>query len=690
MKLTHPLAALVLVAASACGGAGHAASFTLHNGTRIDVDARGNVTLSKAGKPLITLDGRGPESASFAASATSLFGQWQHERAAEARRVFGNYDGARITEDGIVTVTYLAGDGRRARVTIRPDEENVRLSVAVDGDYDSIALPLRCDPGASFHGWGEQYNATDQRGERFDLFVEEQGVGRNGPTDALTIAGHAHTTYYPMPYFLDARGFGVLFETDYRTLVDVCATDAAVAWIEVEAQQPLEAIVFTGPETTDVIRALGDHVGRPAKPPDWAYDLWIGAQGGRDAVLAEVDALEAADIPFSAIWAQDWTGPRTNAGGGSGVQYRWVADETHYPDLAGMIDELHQRGHRFLAYANPFVMPNLPDHFAEMDEDGLLIRDDGGDTLLHASPAGDASHPDLTHAATRDYVKKHLRAMVDDLGIDGWMADFGEWVPLEASLSDGADPRAYHNRYPEAWHRLSREVMDAARPDGDWAVFTRSGWTGQQSVAQIVWCGDQEATFDEGDGLPTVVPCLLNLGLSGLPFVTHDIAGFSGGPSSKELYLRWVELGAFTPIMRTHEGNEKEANWSWERDADTAEHLRKFALVHAALKEQLVSLADVAAATSLPVVRHLMLEFPDDAGSRTIDDQFMLGVDLLVAPVVTEGATSREVYLPPGSWHHVWTRDVYEGPATITVNAPIGEPPVFANRASHPIFSAIP
>ena len=682
-------AALGALLVSGCSDAPDPASFDLPGGTRVDVDEHGAVALSVNERSLVTLDGRGPESASFDLGWSSLFGQWRFERSGELRRRYGSYDGA--TRNGnTVTVRYLADDGAVAHVTITADGSGIGVGVDTEAAFDALALPIRCEAESSFFGWGEQYNATDQRGERFDLFVQEQGIGRNGPVDIPTIAGHAHTTYYPMPYFLDARGFGMLFNTDYRTLVDLCASDETVAWVEVESSAPLSATVITGPTPRDVVNALGARVGRPAKPPPWAWGLWIGSQGGRDAVLAEVDALEAANIDVSAVWAQDWTGPRMNAGGGFGVQYRWVADDAHYPDLAGMIDELHTRGYRFLAYANPFVMPALPDHFDAMDAAGHLVMDDNGDTLLHPSPAGDASSPDLTNPAARDYVKSQLAAMVSDLGIDGWMADFAEWVPLEAHFADGSDPLAAHNRYPEAWHRLSREVMDELRPDGDWAVFSRSGWTGQQSVAQIVWCGDQEATFEAHDGLPTVVPCMLNLGLSGVPFVTHDIAGFSGGPSTKELYLRWIELGAFTPIMRTHEGNEKEANWSWEKDAETTDHLRYFAAVHAALEPTLAALADEAAQTSMPMVRHLMLVFPDDTESRGVDDQFMLGDAILVAPVVTEGATERDVYLPPGSWRHAWTGDMHEGGQTVTVSAPIGQPPVFTLGPAVPDFAAVP
>jgi alpha-glucosidase len=658
--------------------AADAARHLLDNGVVVDVGTDGSVRLSKDGRTLITIDGRGPVSADFELLSNDLFGMWQFERSGEQRRGFSRYVGSDATADGAV-VRYEAPDGSEARILLNADADAVRLHLSVDGTFQALALPLSCDAEASFFGWGAQYNATDQRGERFDLFVQEQGLGRKGTPEVLTAAGHAHTSYYPMPYFVDARGFGMLVETDYRTIVDLCASDASVAWLEVEAAEPLSALVFPGPTTADVVRALGDRVGRPKQPPAWAHELWIGSQGGRDAVLAEAAALEAAGIDVGVFWVQDWTGPRPQVGGGTGVQYRWTADDAHYPDLPGLVDDLHGRGYRFLAYANPFVMPSLSDHFDAMDAAGLLIQDGDGTTLLHPSPAGaDASHPDLTNPESADYVKSFLTAMVRDIGFDGWMADFAEWLPIESTLFDGSDARAYHNRYPEAWHRLSREVMDQQRPTGDWVVFTRSGWTGQQAVAQVVWCGDQEATFEASDGLPTVVPCMLNLGLSGVPFVTHDIAGYSGGPSSKELFLRWVELGAFTPIMRTHEGNLKDENWSWDSDQQTIDHVRRFAAIHALLAPELQQLAREAADSSMPIVRHLMMVFPEDRAARAVDDQFMLGPDLLVAPVVRQGATSRSVYLPSGNWFHVWSGESYEGSATVEVAAPIGEPPVFS------------
>jgi alpha-glucosidase len=193
----------------------------------------------------------------------------------------------------------------------------------------------------------------------------------------------------------------------------------------------------------------------------------------------------------------------------------------------------------------------------------------------------------------------------------------------------------------------------------------------------IHWIGDQEATWAPEDGLPTVVPAMINLGLVGVPFVTHDIAGFSGGPSSKELYLRWSELGAFTPVMRTHEGDNRDSNWRWNSDEETVAHVRRFSRVHEALAPHMARWAREAAVSSMPLVQHMMLAFPEDEATWSLSDQYMLGGELLVAPVVSQGATSRELYLPEGDWVHVWTGETYAGGRTLTVDAPVGAPPVF-------------
>jgi len=662
--------------------------FVLADGTEVRVDPLGGISLQAGARRFFgTAPGVGPVARQFTTSWEGELGIWSFSREGEVVLPASGFVQAAQAGDEVV-VDFASDDGQvQARYTLATHVpgEATRITLTMEGpdSIDSVAVPLRCDDEASFYGFGEQYDATEHRGEALSLWVSEQGIGRDPTGPKLPLNGDAHTTYFPMPWFLDARGFGVLALTDHRTEVDVCAREAEVAWMEVIDGAPLELRVFHGPAPLDVVRQLGDEVGRPPPPPAWAWRPWIGAQGGREAILAEADALEAAQIPVGVLWVQDWTGIRPNFGGGFGVEYRWLADEELYPDLAGMIAELAARDLRFLSYANPFVVPTL-EHWDEMAAAGLLVANEAGEPFQHLAPNGFSGLPDLTQEAAREYVREHLRAMVSDYGMDGWMADFGEWLRLDSVLADGRDPAAFHDLYPIEWQQLSREVMDELRPDGDWVVFARSGWTGAQGVTMVYWVGDQEATWSPHDGLPTVVPAMLSLGLSGVPVVTHDIAGFSGGPSTKELWQRWTELGAFTPIMRTHEGNLSDQNWSWESDAETTEHFRRFARVHDALGPELAFLAELSASASMPMVRHLMLQFPDDPPSRGIDDQFLLGPSLLVAPVVEPGATSRPVYLPPGTWFHVWSGDAYEGGSTIDVDAPIGSPPVFSLEVDRP------
>ena len=670
----------------------------------VRVGEAGGITFVVDGRETLSTVGAAPQIKTVEEEERSGIGMWDFVRSGETVSELSSVQDVRESEEG-VEIDYESADGSVSAVLSvthpKPGQTSLLSLTVNSGAFDSVALPIRCDDESGFHGFGAQYHETDQRGEAFRLFVSEQGLGRDPDEPLLFLNGGRHTTYFPMPYFVDPRGFGALVRTAQRVEVDLCQSDPNVAWFEVVDDATFEMLVFHGPTMPDVIDQLGEEVGRPVEPPEWAYDLWIGAQAGTTetvlgagsaAIRAEAAALREAGIPAGVLWVQDWCGIRRNFDGGSGVQYRWEADTVLYPDLAEVVAELRDDGFRFLAYVNPFIDRDRDFFYSEMSEAGLLIRTEGGDNYDFIAPNGFSSAPDFSNPATREFVRETLAAIVDDYGIDGWMADFGEWVPSDASYFDGSDPVERHNLYPVDWHAIVREALDQVRPDGDWVSFGRSGYTGVHAHSMIHWIGDQETDWSETDGLPTVVPAMLNLGLSGIPFVTHDIAGFSGTvamPSTKELYMRWTELGAFTPIMRTHEGARKQLNWSWEKDEETTAHFRRFARIHAALKPDLLEWSSIAAQTSMPILRHLMLVFPEDEASRSVADQFMLGDELLVAPVVSEGAVAKEVYLPPGTWYHVWSGDLVQGGRLLEVDAPLGSPPVFSLGRDRPDLRAI-
>ncbi|MCA9642152.1 MAG: hypothetical protein KC492_15705 [Myxococcales bacterium] len=275
---------------------------------KVTPDRGGSVVVSVGDRDLLELASQGPIARRFDWSyqgSTALFTfNRDNEQAVQLE-----YDvGGVVALGGEVLVPLRASSGFGGEEalfgTVHFSEERLgttRIRVELSAGYDSLALPIVCTPEASFYGFGGQYNAIDQRGEAFDLFVREQGIGRDPSKPYGFTNGGPHTTYFPMPYFVDARGFGVYWRTDHRSLLDLCQSDPDVAWIEVESGEPLDLLVLHGPTMPRVIEALSEEVGRPTAPPSWAYDLWVGSQGGRDQVLADVDAIESAGIPAGAF-----------------------------------------------------------------------------------------------------------------------------------------------------------------------------------------------------------------------------------------------------------------------------------------------------------------------------------------------------------------------------------------------------
>jgi alpha-glucosidase (family GH31 glycosyl hydrolase) len=267
------------------------------------------------------------------------------------------------------------------------------------------------------------------------------------------------------------------------------------------------------------------------------------------------------------------------------------------------------------------------------------------------------------------------------LGADGWMNDFAEWLPTD-SINAAGSGMGRHNRYPVLWQEVAREAIDGA-PDGrsDRLFFGRSGWLGTPALADVIWAGDQRTTMDVDDGLPTIVPIGIGLGITGISTYGHDIAGYQSGTnpgSSKETYLRWTELGAWSPVMRTHHGSKPNGNWVWWSDAETTEQFRRYAKLHMALVPYMEGLAKVASETGLPIWRGLALAYPEDAAVWPIKDQVLVGDGLLVAPVVTEGETKRDVYFPAGRFYPWDSGEPVVGPTTASIDAPLTEIPVFA------------
>lgn len=280
----------------------------------------------------------------------------------------------------------------------------------------------------------------------------------------------------------------------------------------------------------------------------------------------------------------------------------------------------------------------------------------------------------------------------------GWMADFAEALPYDAVLASGESAESYHNTYPVEWARLNREAVEEVGMLGDVVIYNRAGHTRSPAHSLLFWQGDQLTTWDKYDGLVSALHGLISGGLSGLSLNHSDVGGYTslsrdglGYKRETELLERWTEMNAFTAVLRTHEGNQPGDNPQVYSDDAALAHFARFSKVYKALAFYRTQLMAEASQRGFPLVRHLMLHYPNDTRAQDINDEFLLGSEILVAPVKNKCWTApfcpynKDVYLPAGRWVHLWTGKVY-GSTTrgsdVTVKAPIGQPAVFYRQGS--------
>lgn len=263
-------------------------------------------------------------------------------------------------------------------------------------------------------------------------------------------------------------------------------------------------------------------------------------------------------------------------------------------------------------------------------------------------------------------------------GVCGWMCDFGESLPLDATLHSGGDSQAFHTLYPSLWAQLNQDAIQQASQSlkptctaDEVVFFMRSGNIHSPSVSRAFWLGDQMVTWDAYDGLATVVFGMLSSGLSGYSHTHSDIGGYTAIEyfpfeyiRRKELFMRWCELAAFTTMYRSHLGTLPEKNWQFNSDKDTLQHFFKMAVLFKGLSAYRSRLMEETYRYGWPVVRHMILNYPNNSKVYTEDltSQFMLGQEIIVAPVLKKGLTSVSVFLPSGStWVHFWSGQSYLG-----------------------------
>ncbi len=596
-----------------------------------------------------------------------------------------------VTErDGGLVATWAlinseSGSGTVSLVFSPHGERDLKIALETSrDDATGGELSMGCAQDEAFFGLGTQSFAMDLRGGKFPLWTQEQGNGKPEGGGVFPLNNIPEAAYAPMGVWHSSLGYTALLGHDAMSELDLCEThEDRVALRSYKAMPSL--VLVAGDTPLDRVSALTEYTGRPMDQPDWVFAPWNDAVGGPERLRAVASLLRSERIPSSAIWSEDWIGGEQTITGFR-LSYAWEWDAQLYPTLPEDIESLHADGFAFLAYFNTFV-PEPTRMFQEGVDGGFLIKNDAGEPLTFTDPAfRDAGLIDLTNPAARDWMKSYMLTAAN-MGIDGWMADFSEWLPTTSVLHDGSDPFVYHNLYPLDFQRLNTEAMTEAHADGpeapnNWTFFARSGWAsvngGASGTAATMWAGDQDTNWKRDDGFPTVIPIGTHVGLAGVSMFGTDIAGYSSVSSpntNKELFYRWSALGSMTPLMRTHHGSDECGNWAFDRDPETLAHYRRYASLHTLLFPYLRARFDEAKTKGWPIMRHPYLHTDDPALWR--DDVFFLGADLFVAPVVTPGVTSRPVRLPDAGWWPLFG-DAPVSTRELVAQAPATELPAFA------------
>jgi alpha-D-xyloside xylohydrolase len=539
----------------------------------------------------------------------------------------------------------------------------VRHFQARDGDLFHIAARFLADPGERLYGLGQhQHGLLDQKGCVIDL------VQRNGEVC--------------IPFLLSSRGYGFLWNNPAVGRVELAAN--GTRWVA-EAARQIDYWITAGEGPAEILAHYADATGHAPMLPAWAAGFWQSKLRYRsqEELLAVAHEYRRRSLPLSVLVIDfmHWT-----------RMGEWRFDPAAWPDPGAMVRELVAMGVEVMVSVWPTVNA-ASRHFEEMGERGLLVRTERGvaahTAFRDSEPSGRVylHHYDATHPEARQFLWSRIEAGYVRHGIRAFWLDAcePEIYPadhdnLRYHLGNGLEVGClYPLRHQQAFY-------EGQRAAGEEEILTlcRSAWAGSQRYGAAVWSGDIPSTFA---ALRAQVRAGLNIGLSGIPWWTTDIGGFFGGdigsPAFRELVVRWFQYGAFCPIFRLHGCRQPETedtgapNEVWSFGEEAYEILRELLFLRERLRPYLMAQMRLARRRGIPPMRPLFVDFADET-CWAVDDQFLLGPALLVAPVLHEGARRRRVYLPAGSrWTDAWTEEQHEGGQWLEADAPLARIPLY-------------
>ena len=478
---------------------------------------------------------------------------------------------------------------------------------------------LSVAPGECFYGLGERFGAVVRNGQTVEMWNEDGGTS-------------TELAYKNVPLLLSSRGWGLFANDPGRVSWEVCSERVDRVQFSVPGER-LDYLLFDGPSPRDVLRRYTALLGRPALPPPWTFGLWLSTSFltnyDEKTVLSFVDGMRERGIPlsvfhFDCCWMRPmhWT------------DFLW--DPATFPDPRGLLRRLHERGIRVCVWINPYVA-QASALFDEGLAKGYFLRRRNGDVWQWDMWQPGMAIVDFTNPDAKRWYQERLGALLDQ-GVDCVKTDFGERMPLDAAWADGSDPERMHNYYALLYNQAVFELLERKRGRGEAVVFARSATAGGQRFP-VHWGGDCWASYA---GMEQSLRGGLSLGLAGFGFWSHDISGFES-TATPDLYKRWSAFGLLSSHSRLHGSGSYRVPWNF--DEESVDVLRAFTRLKMRLMPYLWRAALQAHAEGTPVLRAMVLDYAEDPGCLHLEHQYLLGDDLLVAPVFNPRGVA-EFYVP--------------------------------------------
>ena len=502
-----------------------------------------------------------------------------------------------------------------------------------DGNF--MREHLGVSVGENIYGLGERFTPFVKNGQTVDIWNEDGGTA-------------SEQAYKNIPFYLSNRGYGVYVNHPEKISFEICSEAVSKAQFSVETEE-LNYCIIGGDNLLQVLSRYTALTGRPALPPAWSFGLWLSTsfttQYDEETVNSFIDGMIQRDIPlsvfhFDCFWMKEY----------EWCNFTW--DEEKFAEPEKMLAKLKKdKGLKICVWINPYIS-HMSALFDEGMKNGYLIKNKKGGVWQWDSWQPGMGIVDFTNPDATEWFKNHLRRLIAG-GVDCFKTDFGERIPTDCVYYDGSDPLKMHNYYTYLYNKAVFEVTQECKGESESVVFARSAVPGGQSFP-VHWGGDCEATYE---AMAETLRGGLSLSACGFGFWSHDISGFEN-TATPDLYKRWVAFGLLSSHSRLHGSSSYRVPWLFDEEA--VDVLRFFTKQKCALMPYLYAMAVKSHKSGIPVMRPMVLDFQNDPACAFLDSQYMLGDNLLIAPIFNENGETK-TYLPDGMWTNWLTNEEEEG-----------------------------